>query len=63
NTGAIEATIKEVLSRDQNAKSVEDLKGGKQQAAGPIIGQVMKEVKGADAKMVREMILKIVQDS
>jgi len=61
DTGAIEATIREVLAREQNAKSVEDLKGGKQQAAGPLIGQVMKEVKGADAKMVREMILEIVQ--
>lgn len=63
DTGAIEGTIKEVLSRPNNAKSVEDLKGGKQQAAGPLIGQVMKEVKGADAKQVREMIINIVQNS
>lgn len=63
DTGAIEAVIQDVLSRDQNAKSIEDLKGGKQQAAGPLIGQVMKDVKGADAKMVREMIINMVQNS
>jgi aspartyl-tRNA(Asn)/glutamyl-tRNA(Gln) amidotransferase subunit B len=62
DTGAIESTIKAVLTRPNNAKSVEDLKGGKQQAAGPLIGQVMKEVKGADAKQVREMIMNIVQN-
>lgn len=61
DTGAIEKVIAEVLARPQNAKSIEDLKSGKQQAAGPLIGQVMKEVKGADAKMVRELVLKAVQ--
>jgi aspartyl-tRNA(Asn)/glutamyl-tRNA(Gln) amidotransferase subunit B len=63
DTGAIESIIQEVLARPNNAGSIEDLKGGKQQAVGPLIGQVMKEVKGADAKQVREMIINIVQNS
>ena len=29
---------------------------------GPLIGQVMKEVKGADPKVVRQMILDAVQE-
>ncbi len=60
DAGAIEAAIAAVLARPQNAKAIEDLQGGKQQAAGPLIGQVMKEVKGADAKLVRELLLKAV---
>jgi aspartyl-tRNA(Asn)/glutamyl-tRNA(Gln) amidotransferase subunit B len=40
-----------------NAKIVADVKGGKQQAVGALIGQVMKQAKGADPQVVREMIL------
>jgi aspartyl-tRNA(Asn)/glutamyl-tRNA(Gln) amidotransferase subunit B len=39
-----------------NAKIVADVKGGKQQAIGALIGQVMKQTKGADPQVVREMI-------
>ncbi len=39
-----------------NAKIVADVKGGKQQAVGALIGQVMKQAKGADPQVVREMI-------
>ncbi|HSG72933.1 MAG TPA: Asp-tRNA(Asn)/Glu-tRNA(Gln) amidotransferase subunit GatB [Planctomycetaceae bacterium] len=63
DTGAIESAIADVIARPHNSTSVEDLKGGKQQAIGPLIGQVMKEVQGADPKVVREMILKAVAGS
>jgi aspartyl-tRNA(Asn)/glutamyl-tRNA(Gln) amidotransferase subunit B len=39
-----------------NAKIVADVKGGKQQAIGALIGQVMKQAKGADPQVVREML-------
>jgi aspartyl-tRNA(Asn)/glutamyl-tRNA(Gln) amidotransferase subunit B len=42
----------------RNPKAVEDFKAGKQAAVGALIGQVMKEIKGADAKVVREMLIK-----
>ncbi len=39
-----------------NAKIVADFKGGKQQAIGALIGQVMKQTKGADPQVVRELL-------
>jgi len=39
-----------------NAKIVADVKGGKQQAIGALIGQVMKQTKGADPQVVREIL-------
>ena len=56
DTGAIQAAIVAVV--EKNAKAVADYKSGKQAAAGALIGQVMKQVKGADPAAVREMILK-----
>ena len=38
-------------------KAVEDFRAGKQQALGPLIGRVMKDLKGADAKAVREQLI------
>lgn len=55
DTAAIEAAINEAIAT--NAKAIEDFKAGKQQALGAIIGKVMKQVKGADAKMVRELVI------
>lgn len=55
DTGAIEAVVTAVMGR--NEKAVADLRAGKMQAIGAIVGQVMKELKGADAKVVRQMIL------
>ena len=49
------AIIDAVIGR--NEAIANDVRGGKQQAAGPLIGQVMKELKGADPKEVRQMIL------
>ena len=55
-SGASELTpiIDAVLAA--NAKIVADVKGGKQQAIGALIGQVMKQAKGADPQVVREML-------
>ena len=55
DTGAIESVVMAVIGR--NEKAVADLRAGKMQAIGAIVGQVMKELKGADAKVVRQMIL------
>ena len=41
-----------------NPGPADDVRNGKQQALGPLIGQVMKQLKGADAKSVREQLLK-----
>lgn len=55
DTGAIDAAIATVLGR--NAKAIADFKAGKQNAIGALIGQVMREVKGADPQAVREKII------
>jgi aspartyl-tRNA(Asn)/glutamyl-tRNA(Gln) amidotransferase subunit B len=46
--------VDEVLAA--NAKIVADFKGGKQQAIGALIGQVMKKTKGADPQVVRALL-------
>lgn len=56
DSGQLEGVIAAVLGK--NPKAVADFKGGKQAAAGSLIGQVMRELKGADAAMVRELLLK-----
>lgn len=55
DTGAMEGIIEAVI--DRNEKVVADVQAGKQQAVGPLIGQVMKELKGADPKTVRTMLI------
>ena len=59
DTGAIDAAIAVVLGR--NAKAIADFKAGKQNAIGALIGQVMREVKGADPQAVREKIIAAMQ--
>ena len=44
-----------------NPKIAEDVRGGKQQAVGPLIGRAMKELKGADPKVVRSMLIERIQ--
>ena len=51
----LDAAIEAAL--EQHEKAVQDVKRGNDKAAGPIIGTVMKNVKGADPKSVREAIL------
>lgn len=59
DTGALDQAIDDVLAK--NAKIVADFKGGKQGAIGPLIGQVMKAVKGADPAGVKERIIQKIQ--
>ena len=59
DTGAIDAAIAAVLGR--NPKAISDFKAGKQNAIGALIGQVMKEIKGADPQTVREKIIAAMQ--
>jgi aspartyl-tRNA(Asn)/glutamyl-tRNA(Gln) amidotransferase subunit B len=54
--GALVAAVDEALAAQPDV--VEKIKGGKVQAAGAIVGAVMKATKGqADAKRVRELII------
>jgi aspartyl-tRNA(Asn)/glutamyl-tRNA(Gln) amidotransferase subunit B len=54
--GALEAAVDKVI--DANADVAQKVRDGKVQAAGALIGQVMKEMKGqADAGKAREIIL------
>ena len=54
--GALEAAVAKVI--DANPDVAQKVRDGKVQAAGALIGQVMKAMKGqADAKRVRELIL------
>ncbi len=56
DTGELEKIINEVLRK--NEQIVADFRGGKQGAIGPLIGQVMRQVGAADAKVVREIIVR-----
>jgi aspartyl-tRNA(Asn)/glutamyl-tRNA(Gln) amidotransferase subunit B len=55
DAGELAPVIEAVLAK--NAKVVADVKGGKQQAVGALIGQVIKQAKGADPQVVREMLI------
>ncbi|MBW3539147.1 MAG: Asp-tRNA(Asn)/Glu-tRNA(Gln) amidotransferase subunit GatB [Planctomycetes bacterium] len=55
DTGALEVVVERVIANNPNA--AEAFRGGKPQAIGKLIGEVMREVKGADAKVVRQMIV------
>jgi aspartyl-tRNA(Asn)/glutamyl-tRNA(Gln) amidotransferase subunit B len=52
---ALDAAIAAALA--ESPKAVEDFRSGKQQALGAVIGKVMKQLKGADAKAVREALI------
>ena len=54
DTPAIDAAIDAVLAT--NPKSLQDYKAGKQQALGGLIGMVMKQGKGLNAKLVQERL-------
>jgi aspartyl-tRNA(Asn)/glutamyl-tRNA(Gln) amidotransferase subunit B len=55
DTGQLDAAVSQALAT--NPRAVEDFRSGKQAAIGKLIGDVMKQVKGADAKVVRQMIV------
>lgn len=56
DSGQLDNVISAVIAR--NPKAIADFKSGKQAAVGALIGQVMKELKGADAAVVRELLIK-----
>lgn len=61
DAGAMEAWVDEVIA--EHGAMVEEIRGGKQQAVGRLIGEVMKKSGGsADAKAVREMLLERIGD-
>ncbi|HUG92829.1 MAG TPA: Asp-tRNA(Asn)/Glu-tRNA(Gln) amidotransferase GatCAB subunit B, partial [Planctomycetaceae bacterium] len=60
DTAQLDAAIAQALAG--NPKAVEDFRSGKQAAIGKLIGDVMREVKGADAKVVRQMIVERMSD-
>lgn len=53
--GAIEAIADAVIAA--NEKAAADVREGKDAAVGPMIGQVMKQIKGADPKTVRALLI------
>ena len=56
DSGALEAAVDRVI--EANPEVAQKIRDGKAQAAGALIGQVMKELKGqADAAAARELIL------
>lgn len=55
DTGALDGAIAAVLAK--NPKAVADFRGGNQKAIGALIGQVMREVKGADPQVVRDKVI------
>lgn len=59
DTGELDRVIAEVVGR--NPKAVADFQSGKQAAVGALIGQVMKQVKGADPQKVRELLIAKLQ--
>ncbi len=61
DTGALDAAIADILAK--NPKAVADFQAGKQAAVGALIGQVMKAVKGADPRTVKDMLLRKLSSS
>jgi aspartyl-tRNA(Asn)/glutamyl-tRNA(Gln) amidotransferase subunit B len=61
DTGELDAIIAGVMQN--NPKSVDDFRSGKQQAIGFLVGQVMKETKGkANPKVVNDLLLKKLEE-
>jgi aspartyl-tRNA(Asn)/glutamyl-tRNA(Gln) amidotransferase subunit B len=46
---------------DENAKTVEDFRSGKQQAIGALIGQAKKLNPNANPAEVRKLLVKLIQ--
>ena len=55
DTGELDSIVQAVV--EKNEKAVADFQSGKQAAVGALIGQVMREIKGADPKVVRELLI------
>lgn len=61
DTGAMQAAIEAAIAAQP--KAVADVREGRFQAIGPMMGMVMKQVGGADPKEVREMLIKTIQEN
>ena len=59
DTGALDAAIAAAMAAKPDA--VRDFRSGKQNALGPLIGAIMKQVAGADPKQVRERLIAAVE--
>jgi len=57
--GEIESLCRELL--EANPQTVADVKGGKQQAIGPLIGQAKKKNPNANPQQVRQLLLKLIE--
>ena len=55
DTGELESVLDRVIAGNQ--KAAEDFRGGKDAAIGKLIGEVMRELGGADPKAVREALI------
>ena len=53
----LETAVEDAVANPKNAVAVETVRGGKQQAVGPLMGQVLGRVSGADPQTVRQMLL------
>ncbi len=64
DSGALEGYIDQVLADPKMAKAVADIRAGKGQAVGAILGQVMRLSGGqANPKLVREMVVERVREA
>jgi aspartyl-tRNA(Asn)/glutamyl-tRNA(Gln) amidotransferase subunit B len=61
DAGQLEGVIASVV--EKNEKAADDFRSGKQAAIGRLIGEVMREVKGADAKVVRQLLIDRIEKS
>ncbi len=62
DTGALDAAITAAI--ESSPQAVADFRAGRQQALGAVIGKVMKQARGADAKVVRELLIqRLASDS
>lgn len=62
DSGVLEEVCKKIVQ--ENTKSVEDFKNGKDRALGYLVGQVMKEMKGqANPQMVNEIITRLLSEA
>ena len=59
NSEELQGIIQTILEKNQ--RIVEDFRGGKQGAIGPLIGQVMKQSPSSDPKTVREMLIEAIR--
>jgi aspartyl-tRNA(Asn)/glutamyl-tRNA(Gln) amidotransferase subunit B len=60
DTSEIESLCRELLAA--NPQVVADIKGGKQQAIGPLLGQARKRNPNANPQVVRETLLRLVSE-